>query len=123
MIDAAKRDLGLMGKRLSEHIADAYFIGKLGLRFYAWHIQHKIKDGDLTDRERDLFCGKHTFVKGAKKGVTEYTGIIYRENECFYDYKKQARTSKIITKEVTDGGQKQIFDDSGRILQKTGKRR
>ena len=127
MIDAAKKELGLQ-KKPSEHVADAYFIGKIGLKFHQWYIQHKIKDEELSDRERDLFCGKHTYVKGVKKGVTEYTGIIYRENECFYDYAKQSRTSKIITKEVQDGcreirEKKQAPNVDGRVLQKAHKRR
>ena len=121
MVHAAKKELDLMNRRFSEHAADAYFIGKIGLKFHQWYIQHKIKDEDLTDRERDLFCGKHTYVKGLKKGITDYTGIIYRENECFYDYPKQIRTSQILTKEVSDGWQDLI--NSGRIPQKTGKRR
>lgn len=109
----AKKELGMEGRRFSEHVADAYFIGKLGLRFYQWHFMKTLTDSDLTEYEHHLFCGKHTFTKGIKKGLTEYTGIIYRENELFWDYSKQVRNSQVIAKEVTDGGED---FDPGRIL-------
>ena len=105
MTHAALKELDRLGKRFSEHAADAYFIGKVGLKYYQWLFMKKFSDHDLSDAERNLFCGKHTFVKGIKKGVTEYTGIIYRENERFYDYTKSLKTSQIIAKEITDGGE------------------
>ena len=100
MIHQAKTELGLQGKRLSEHIADAYFAGKTGARFYKWYLLKELKDSDLSEVERDLFCGKHTFVKGAKKGLVEYTGIIYKENSQFFDYSKHKRKTVDITKEI-----------------------
>jgi Holliday junction resolvasome RuvABC endonuclease subunit len=113
MTHMAKKELGRMGKRFSEHVADAYFVGKIGLKFHQWFLQHKFKDNELTEREQHLFCGKHTYVKGLKKGMTEYTGLIYRENEQFYDYTKHGRNTKIITEEIQNGGQNFI---AGRIL-------
>jgi hypothetical protein len=92
--------LDKQGRRFSEHIADAYFAGKIGHKFYNWHILKTLKDEDLLPAEHDLFCGKHTFTRGAKKGVTEYTGLIYRENDQFWDYSKQTRDSRIITEEI-----------------------
>jgi len=109
----AKKELDMSGKRFSEHVADAYFAGKIGHRFYKWFILHELQDHDLSEYEQDLFCGKHTFVKGVKKGTTEYTGLIYKENDQFFDYSKQARNSKIIAEEVTNGGKD---FKSGRIL-------
>lgn len=105
MSHAAKKELDRLGRRFSEHAADAYFIGKIGLKYYQWLFMKKFTDDQLSDAERALFCGKHTFVKGVKKGFTEYTGIIYRENERFYDYTKQQKTSQMIAKEIKDGGQ------------------
>lgn len=96
----AKQELGLIGKRFSEHIADAYFVGKIGIRFYQWYLLKKLADIDLTEMEQKLFCGKHTFTRGDKKGITEYTGIIYRENEQFFDYRKPLKDSKTLTEEV-----------------------
>jgi Holliday junction resolvasome RuvABC endonuclease subunit len=105
MTHMAKKELGRMGKRFSEHAADAYFVGKIGLKFHQWFFQHKFMDKDLSEYEQHLFCGKHTFVKGLKKGMTEYTGLIYRENEQFFDYIKHGRNTKIITEEIHNGGE------------------
>lgn len=115
----AKKELGLMGRVFSEHVADAYFIGKLGLKFYQWYFMHKYKDTDLSEHEHKFFCGKHTFKRGKKKGLTEYTGVIYRENNQFFDYRKQKRNSKKIMEEIRDGG-KETFH-SGRIFKKDKK--
>lgn len=115
MTHAAKKELGLMGKRFSEHAADAYFAGKIGLKFYQWYFLHKYKDEDLTEQEKNIFCGKHTFTKGLKKGLTEYTGLIYKENDQFFDYTKHTRKSHIIAKEVQDG--KDL--NTGRIFKKS----
>jgi len=110
----AKKELGKQGRRFSEHVADAYFVGKLGLRYYQWLFEKKFTDDDLTPKEHDMFCGKHTFVKGVKKGLTEYTGIIYRENEQFFDYRRHSRNTKIITEEITNGGIQAL--NSGRVF-------
>ena len=73
----------------------------------------ELKDEDLSKHEYDLFCGKHIFKKGAKKGFVEYTGMIYKENEKFFDYTNKTRKSKTIFQEIQDGGEKAY---SGRIL-------
>lgn len=112
----AKKELGLVGRVFSEHVADAYFVGKIGLKFYQWYFMHKYKDSDLSEYEHRLFCGKHTFKRGNKKGLTEYTGIIYRENSQFFDYRKQKRDSKKIMEEIRDVGQETFH--SGRIFKK-----
>lgn len=115
----AKKELGIMGQRFSEHVADAYFVGKIGLKFYQWYFMRKYKDSDLTEYEHKLFCGKHTFKRGAKKGLTEYTGIIYRENDQFFDYRKQKRDSTNIMEEIKNGGEETLY--SGRIFKKDKK--
>jgi Holliday junction resolvasome RuvABC endonuclease subunit len=100
MIDKAKTALGLQGKRLAEDVADAYWAGVFGKRFYQWHVEKTLKDGDLGEYERQTFCGKHTFVRGDKKGATEYNGIVYRENEMFFDFKAiKRRAQSVIPKE------------------------
>lgn len=119
----AKTELDRQGKRFSEHVADAYHLGKIGHTFHQWHFQRKIKDEELSEKLRELFCGKHTFTRGIKKGLTEYTGLIYRENELFFDYSKQPRKTATIIKEIQDGGKeetdkagKRFGVDSGRVL-------
>jgi hypothetical protein len=109
----AKTELDRHGKRFSEHVADAYHLGKIGHRFYQWNMMKILKDTDLTPAEVDLFCGKHTFVKGIKKGITEYYGLIYRENDQFFDFAKQPWKSHLITKSIIE----EIENGSG----KTGK--
>jgi len=103
VIHQAKTELDMHGKRFSEHVSDAYFAAKIGIKFYRWHILKELKDEDLTEEERKLFCGKHIYIKGAKKGTTEYTGIIYKENDQFFDYTKYSRKSEDITKEILNG--------------------
>lgn len=91
MIDKAKTELGLQGKRLAEDVADAYWAGTFGKKFYLRYIEEKIKDEDLTKYELDTFAGKHTYTRGMKKGITDYTGVIYRENELFFNFKEIKR--------------------------------
>lgn len=94
MIDRAKTMLNLHGKVLAEDVADAYWAGIFGKRFYNWHFKKILKEEELGDYERHVFCGSHTFKKGSRKGITNYTGIIYRENELFFDFKAIKRRIK-----------------------------
>ena len=100
MVHQAKKELNLQGKRFSEHVSDAYFAGKIGCRFYRWFFLKEIERSDLTEEEQHLFCGKHTFVRGVKKGITEYTGLIYREFDQVFDYTKQKRKTAQIVEEI-----------------------
>jgi hypothetical protein len=50
--------------------------------------------------EIERFCGSHKFTRGEKKGITEYSGIIYKENSQFFDYRKHSRGTKKIQEEV-----------------------
>jgi Holliday junction resolvasome RuvABC endonuclease subunit len=101
MVHQAKTELDKQGKRFSEHVSDAYFAAKIGLRFFQWYIFKTLQDKDLSEWELDYFCGKHTYVRGEKKGITEYYGLIYRENEQFFDYRKHAKnTSQLLLKSV-----------------------
>ena len=93
MIDKAKTALGLQGKVLSEDVADAYWAGISGKKYYKRYIVEETTDEDLNDYEISVFSGKHTYTRGAKKGVTDYTGIIYRENELFWDFEKIRRST------------------------------
>lgn len=91
MIDRAKTMLDLQGKVLAEDVADAYWAGIFGKKFYNWHIKKILTDDDLGEYELKTFKGSHTFSRGVKKGDTEYSGIIYRENELFFDFKEIKR--------------------------------
>lgn len=87
MVDGAKKALGLQGKRLAEDVADAYWAGVFGKRYYLWHVEKSLPEEQLGVYERETFCGKHTYTRGPKTGLTEYKGIVYRENELFFDFK------------------------------------
>jgi Holliday junction resolvasome RuvABC endonuclease subunit len=91
MIDRAKTALNLHGKVLAEDVADAYWAGIFGKHYYNWHIDKILKDEDLGKYEFQAFKGTHTFVKGTRKGDTDYNGIIYRENELFFNFKEIKR--------------------------------
>lgn len=114
MTHQAKVELDRMGHRFSEHVADAYFVGKIGLKFYQWYFLKKLTDDQLSEKERKLFCGKHTFTRGKKKGITEFTGIIYRENSQFFDYRKHERNTKKITEEIQNAKEESF--NTGRIF-------
>jgi hypothetical protein len=99
----AKTELDKHGKRFAEHVADAYFIGQIGLYFYKWFFLKTVKDEELPEYLNRFFQGKHTFTRGNKKGITEYKGIIYRENDQFFDYTKHNRKTLNIQEEVKNG--------------------
>jgi Holliday junction resolvasome RuvABC endonuclease subunit len=91
MIDAAKTALNMHGQKLAEDVADAYWAGYFGKKFYKIYISKTLKEGDLKEYERGVFCGKKTITRGARKGAVDYTGYIYRENEMFFDFEKIKR--------------------------------
>lgn len=95
MIDKAKTALNMQGKVLAEDVADAYWAGIFGKLYYNWHIRKLLNDEDLNKYVYQSFKGKHTFTRGLHKGQTIYQGIIYRENELFFDFKAIKRRSKI----------------------------
>ena len=103
VVHQAKTELEMHGHHFSEHVSDAYFAGKIGCFFYKWHILKSLRDEDLPEYLRGLFAGKHIYVKGAKKGLVDYNGIIYKENDQFFDYKKQTRKTETIISEVANG--------------------
>jgi hypothetical protein len=86
MIFAAQDYFNLEGKVLTDDESDALHAGRLGKLFYNWHFEGSLKDADLPPLVRKAFAGKHTWVKGVKAGATEYNGMIFRENELFFDF-------------------------------------
>lgn len=104
MTERAKDLLGLHGRgKITEDEADAYHVGRIGMRFYQWFIEKSVSDSDLEPYENKAFNGKHTFTRGIKKGVTEYTGFAFRENEMFFDYKKIKEFTALREKEEQNG--------------------
>ena len=106
MTRQAKTELGLQRKRINEHVADAFFAGKLGHRFYNSVMNGNLSEDELSEWERDFMYGKHLYTRGAKKGITEYTGVTFKENDQFFDYKKHKRNTETIIKEIKNGGEK-----------------
>ena len=91
MVSAAKLDLGIGVKcKLSNDEADAFFIAKLGYRWWSFY-EGRIKESDLTEKEHHIFLEQHTYTKGKKKGKTEKKGVMFRENELYYVYDKLPR--------------------------------
>jgi len=94
MIQSAKEALGMVGRRLPEDTCDAYWAGVFARKFYDWYFRKTITDKDLNEYELHTFAGKHTFTRGKKKGTVDYHGIIYRQNDSFYDFDKIKRSSE-----------------------------
>lgn len=87
MIGEVKSRFHLHGKVIPDDEADALHAGHLGKLFYNWFFTKKLSDSDLHPRILDAFSGKKTFSKGLRKGTSDYYGLIYRENELFFDFK------------------------------------
>lgn len=102
MIDAAKTTLSLHGSKLAEDVADGFWAGWFGRRFYRFFIEKSLKENALGSYEKKAFCGKHEFTRGAKKGSISYHGIIYRENDLFFDFEQIKRRSKRVTSKKVD---------------------
>lgn len=88
MVNAARLDMGLReNQRLANDVADAYWVAKLGYRWWSF-FENLLKKEDLTEKEFNIFLHQHTFTRGKKKGVTEKKGVFFRENELYYLYDK-----------------------------------
>lgn len=88
MVAAARKDLGMGEKqRLANDVADAYWVGRLGMKWWSFY-EGILKESDLTEQEHHIFLEQHTFVKGKKKGLTEKKGVSFRKNELYYLYEE-----------------------------------
>lgn len=103
MIMEAQLYFNLEGRVVTDDEADALHAGRLGKQFYRRYIL-KDRSEELPPVTLKAFEGKKTFVRGDKKGTTEYTGIIYRENELFFDFKKIAQRQELHKKEDIKNG-------------------
>jgi Holliday junction resolvasome RuvABC endonuclease subunit len=88
MVGKVKDLFNLHGQVVTDDEADAMHAGRLGKLFYQWYFEKKIKDSDLPEDVYKVFAGTHTYTRGPKKGITIREGLIYRENELFFDFKK-----------------------------------
>lgn len=85
-------------RQLMEQRAD--FIGRnpldrrgeyLGYGDVEWEnrfLSEAVESIGLTTSEVEVFLNKHTFVKGNKKGLTEYKGIVFKPNKRFFIFDK-----------------------------------
>lgn len=101
MIMAAQQRYSLMGKKVTDDEADAMHAARLGWLFYNWHFKKSITDKDLAPEVLEAFAGKHSFKRGVRKGLEVRTGIIYRENELFFNFKRIAER-KCISKPLPE---------------------
>lgn len=86
MVKAARAELGMReNERLSNDVADAYFVSRIGLRWWQFY-EKELPEKELTEKEKHMFTGQHTFTRGKKKGQTEKKGFIFRKNELYYLY-------------------------------------
>lgn len=70
--------------------ADAYLVSVMAGLFWKFH-QGLFKEADLSPYLQRLFARKHTFIRGKRKGQTEFTGIIYREGEKFFRWSQSPK--------------------------------
>lgn len=83
MVDAAKADTGI--KRWNHNEADAYLIGRSAARF--WDFQKKrICEDELTHSEKRSFARTRTLQKGARAGLVEKKGLVFREDDRFFQF-------------------------------------
>jgi Holliday junction resolvasome RuvABC endonuclease subunit len=88
MVAAMKHDLGGKGRNVNHNEADAYLVGRLAGRFWQY-LEGALTDTDLTPVEREYFAKTHTFVRGKKAGKTEKSGLIYREDDRFFQWSQE----------------------------------
>lgn len=88
MVEAAQLDAG--GGRWNHNEADAYLVAKAAARFWQFYDGSLAKE-DLTIPEKQQFAHIHTYKRGKKAGETEHRGILYREDERFFQWSRHAQ--------------------------------
>jgi Holliday junction resolvasome RuvABC endonuclease subunit len=88
MVAAAKQQYNLIGKPLTDDEADAMHAARLGWLFYNWHFKKTLSEKDMHPLIWKAFDGKKVYKRGVRKGIEIYTGLIYRENDLFFDFKR-----------------------------------
>jgi len=87
MVEAAKKDAGGRGA-WNHNEADAYWVARTAARFWQL-LDGEIQESDLSPAERKQFLDVHTFLRGKRKGQVAQTGILYREDERFFQWSKE----------------------------------
>jgi hypothetical protein len=88
MSEAAREHCGGKGRIWDNNEADAYWASVAGGRFWS-RFHGVIGDDALTPVERKQFARIHTYQRGKKAGETVKTGLLYRENERFWQWSKE----------------------------------
>lgn len=84
MVEAAKADTG--GKGVWNHNeADGYLCARLASRFWLFY-EGRLAEADLTPLEARYFLEVKTYVRGKKAGKTVQRGVLYREDERFFQW-------------------------------------
>lgn len=83
MIEAAKADTGV--KRWNHNEADAHLVARSAARFWEF-IDGYLEEDELTPAERHTFLHTHTFKKGRKAGRTVKRGIVFKEDDRFFQF-------------------------------------
>lgn len=86
MVEAARVDTGGTG-RWNHNEADAYWVARSAARFWL-HFDGVVGAGELTPAEVKQFRTIHTFERGKRTGQTVKKGILYREDERFFQWAK-----------------------------------
>lgn len=76
------------GVDLPDDEADALAVAEMGHFYYHRYVSKTLSDEGLPELLVQVFSGKKTYTRGDKKGLTEYSGTIYKENRDFFDYGK-----------------------------------
>ncbi len=86
MVEAAREDTGGAG-RWNHNEADAYWVARSAARFWL-HLDGVVGADELTPAEVKQFRKIHTFKRGKRAGQTVKKGILYREDERFFQWAK-----------------------------------
>ena len=97
MVEAAKADTGTKGV-WNHNEADAYLVGRLSGRFWNYY-EGGIPETELTPTERKYFTEVKTYTRGKRAGETVRRGVVYREDERFFNW------AEVLDGESTTGGE------------------
>lgn len=85
MAEAARDHCGGKGRVWDNNEADAYWAAVVGGRFWL-RFKGVIGDDDLTPVEQAQFARIHTPQRGKKSGEVVKTGLLYKEDERFWQW-------------------------------------
>jgi hypothetical protein len=85
MQDAARSETGI--QQFNHNEADAYIIARSAVRFWEF-FRGVLTEDELLPSEKPIFKRVHTFLKGVKAGKTVEEGLIFKENDRFFQFSK-----------------------------------